>query len=180
MNDAYEPCGICGRQTQGREAGLPLCYEHAAIAQRLAQLASAKTPFDAVVPRSHGLREDPGGRRTTYQLAREGDVERLVRDVNVKVSDVPVFAVEALFDRLFNEVGRPDISDAVVTLEVSFEGLDEDGYMRLESFESKLWMATEVEVVRVRLYPPKHLMNEKVREVDRERAETQKAQNKSV
>lgn len=164
-----EPCVVCGRETENREAGLPLCYEHAAIAHRLAQLTSAQTPFDTVVSRSHGLREDPDGKRSTYQLAREGDIERVLRDVNVVISDVPVFAVEALFDRLHNELGRPDIGHAAVTLEVSLEGLDEDGYARLDSFTDKLWMASEYEVTRVRLYPPKRLMDEKVRQVDEAR-----------
>ena len=77
-----------------------------------------------------------------------------------------MFAVEALYDRLFNELGRPDVAHAQVTLQVGFEGLDEAEYARLDSFTDKLMMVSEYEVKRVRLYPPQRLMKEKVRQMD--------------
>lgn len=161
------PCGVCGRESGVYVEGLNLCYEHAAVANRLAKLKVAEDPFDLIQERSHGERENPKGELpTTYHIAPERDVERAARDVSVTIDRVPVFAVEALFSRLHNELGRPDIDEALVTLEVKFAGLDEKAYALLDAFSEQLWISIEHEVTKTRLYLPEHLMSEGVRRMD--------------
>jgi hypothetical protein len=175
MNHPYvdkQLCGVCGEETSNAEAGLPLCYEHAAIARRIAALKNAKTDFDLIGSRSQGERNSNdgiGGRRTTYDIVPESDVERVFRDVQVEISDVPYWAVEYLFQHLLRTLGKPDIDDARATLHIRYETLDEEQYTRLRALEDHLWAGIDVEVVKVRLYPPEKLMKQKLREVDQER-----------
>ena len=171
-----ENCVVCGQVTRNREGGLVLCYEHAAVARRLAKVATAQTPFDLITSRSHGVREHPDGRPTTYDLTPARDVEQVVRDVTVSIYNVPLFAAEALYHRLHNEVGRPDVEQATATIELKLEGLHELEYARLEEFEKKYWVSLEYETVRTRLYPPRHLMDAKIKQVDRRRAEQREAE----
>ena len=171
MNDTsetYGKCGVCGQLVRNHEGTLPLCVEHAAVARRLAKLTSAGTAFDLVAPRSHGVREDPDGRPTTYDLAPESDIERVVRDVEVSLYDVPLFAVEALFTRLYDELGRPDFNRPTARIEVKFEGLDEVQYAKLNEYEDRFWVNAEHEVVRTRLYAPEKLRDAKLKQVERE------------
>ena len=77
------PCAVCGVETENRLDTLYLCYEHAAVAARLAKVLDAKTPFDLIAAVAHGKRQDPDNRPTTYQLAPDADIERAVRDVDV-------------------------------------------------------------------------------------------------
>lgn len=162
------PCGVCGQDAGVSADGLNLCYEHAAVANRIAKLKAAKDPFDLIQERSHGERENPVGDDlpTTYHVAPERDIERVSRDVTVTLGSVPVFAVEALFARLHNDLGRPDVDNALATLEVDLSGLDEESYALLEAFSKKYWIDIEYEVTKTRLYLPQHLMKEGVRRMD--------------
>ena len=173
MRDS-QPCGVCGKETSNVEGGFPLCYEHAAVARRLAKLQTAKTPFDLIGSRSQGERDSNDGidgRRTTYDIVPESDVERVSRDVQIEISDVPYWAVEYLFQHLHKTLGKPDISSAVATLHLGCETLDEDQYTKLRALDSHLWAGIDVEVVKTRLYPPHKLMKQKIAEVDAERVQ---------
>lgn len=174
MSDLIGSCGVCNKDTNNVEGGLYLCYEHAAVARRVAKLKTAQTPFDLIGSRSHGERNSNdgiGGRRTTYDIVPEGDIERVSRDVQVEISDVPIWSVEALFQRLHAELGRPDITAASAKLVIRYEGLDDQDYARLTTLGNTLWADIEFEVVKTRIYPPQKLMAQKLAEVDREAAE---------
>ena len=173
-------CGVCGKETTNPTEGLPLCYEHAAVARRLAKVKAAQTDptVDLIGSRSYGPRDNTEGSYglTTYDIVPSDDVERVSRDVKVEIDMVPVWAVEALFRRLQSELRTPDIGESSVTLFVKYEMLDESQYERLVMLRDALWVDIEFEVVKTRLYPPKKLMDQKVREVDAKRAELARAE----
>lgn len=167
-------CAVCGKETFNGYGGVHLCNEHAAVARRLAQVQTAKTEFDLIGSRSHGERDSNDGidgRRTTYDIVPEGDVEELRRDVSVLVEGVPVWAVETLFQRIYTELDKADVDHASATLFIKLEMLNEGEYERLKMLERTLWVGMEIEVLKTRIYPPNRLMKQKVSEVDQERRE---------
>lgn len=169
---ATEPCGICGKDTSGVYDGLRLCAEHVAVLNRVAKLKAAqKDPtVDLTGSRSHGPRDSrDGGFRRTFDVVPEDSLEQVAQDVTVTFSGVPFWAVETLFHRVHNEMGKADLDGWDAKLIIKYSNLDEAELGKLRDLRELLWTDFEIEVTKTRLYPPRHLAEQRLKEVEEER-----------
>ncbi len=129
---------------------------------------------DFIAKRSHGPRDSyEGGFRRPFDVVPERSLEKVYRDVTVTYENVPLWAVETLFDRTQKDLGNPDIEEVEAHLIVKYSNLDERTYERLNALrESYSWHGEPtLEITRTSLYPPRHLAEQRMREVEKERSE---------
>lgn len=105
--------------------------------------------------RSHAVRDDhKGGHKRRFDVVPDDSLERVSRDVTLSVHDVPIWGVEALFQRIHTGLGKPNIDGWGATLIIKYSLLNESEYEKLCDLGDQIWMLVEHEVTETRLYPP--------------------------
>ncbi len=171
-------CGVCGQAFWTEHGGIPLCRDHSAVDYRLGKLREAQTDpaVDLTGKRSQGPRDShDGGFRRPFDVVPEDSLERVTRDVTATFGSVPMWGVEALFERLHKELGKPDIDEVGAQLVVKYSGLDEEQYAQLFLLREH-WdfgMNLEIDVTQTRLYVPREQAEQRMKEVEKERSEAQ-------
>ncbi len=124
--------------------------------------------------RSRGPRDSyEGGFRRPFDVVPERSLENVYRDVTATFENVPMWAVEMLFERVHKELGRPNVEEVSAQLVIKYEGLQEREYEQLHALQDSYSWGGEpkLETTRTRLYPPRHLAEQRMREVEKERSE---------
>lgn len=133
------------------------------IAYRLDKLRAAQTDptVDLTGRMSHGPRDShKGGYKRPFDVVPDDSLEQVARDVTLSVFDVPIWGVEALFQRIHTDLGKPNIDSWGATLIIKYSGLDDAEYRKVAELGDQIWMVVEHEVTETRLYPPRNQRRE--------------------